>query len=378
MSKRILFISHDASRTGAPLILLHFIKWLRNRRDIWQLDILLLGRGKIEKEFNEVSFQLFDFTNAQRPLRLPEMLAEKTLGKIGIIGLNREERLYKQMRENNYDLIYANSIVSLPIGVRLKKMIPRAKLLVHVHELNTIIKMSVPNLNELKQEVDKFIAVSEPVKENLIENWSVNPEKIALVHEFAVVECNISKLKKTNREFIVGSSGSVHWRKGSDVFLMVASYIFKNFPEVDIKFRWIGSTAGMTEIVEEDIRKLNLNGKVEFSGEVRNPGSDYMEFDLFLLTSREDPFPLVCIEMAALEKPIICFEKASGTANFILKGGGYVVPYLDIEAMAEKIIYYYKNPERAVFDGQKNKLIFSGFTRDEICPEILVQIEQLL
>ena len=43
-------------------------------------------------------------------------------------------------------------------------------------------------------------------------------------------------------------------------------------------------------IVEEDLRKLGLQEKVYFIGEVDQPKAIYSTFDVFVLTSREDPF----------------------------------------------------------------------------------------
>ena len=37
---RVLFISHDAYRTGAPMVLLHFIRWFKENTDV-PFEILL-------------------------------------------------------------------------------------------------------------------------------------------------------------------------------------------------------------------------------------------------------------------------------------------------------------------------------------------------
>ena len=62
------------------------------------------------------------------------------------------------------------------------------------------------------------------------------------------------------------------------------------------------------------------------------------------MVSREDPFPLVCLETATLGKPVICFADAGGMPEFVENDSGFVVPYLDIEAVAERILELYANP----------------------------------
>jgi glycosyltransferase involved in cell wall biosynthesis len=96
------------------------------------------------------------------------------------------------------------------------------------------------------------------------------------------------------------------------------------------------------------------------------------------MTSREDPFPLVCIEVGMLGKPIVCFEKATGTAEIIEKGGGFIVPYLSVEGMAEKIIHYYNNPIEKEQHGEFNKTAFAQFTPEIGCPQLFSIIENTL
>ena len=64
------------------------------------------------------------------------------------------------------------------------------------------------------------------------------------------------------------------------------------------------------------------------------------------MVSREDPYPLVCLEAASLGKPVICFADAGGMPEFVEDDCGYVVPYLDLNAFATKIIELSSDPEK--------------------------------
>jgi glycosyltransferase involved in cell wall biosynthesis len=89
------------------------------------------------------------------------------------------------------------------------------------------------------------------------------------------------------------------------------------------------------------------------------------------MTSREDPFPLVCIECGMLGKPIICFDSATGTEEIIKEnGGGFVVKYLDVEEVIEKLKFYHDFPEKLEEHGNINRNTFSKFTPEYKCPEI--------
>ena len=64
MPKRVLFISHDATRTGAPMILLHLLRWLRANTEL-SFDVLLRDGGELAGEFEQTA-QVFYF-NGPRP-----------------------------------------------------------------------------------------------------------------------------------------------------------------------------------------------------------------------------------------------------------------------------------------------------------------------
>jgi glycosyltransferase involved in cell wall biosynthesis len=374
--KRILFISHEATRTGAPLILLHLIKWLKiNTKDV-QFDVLLLNEGSIAEDFKKECNNIFVYSKAKKQLKFQEILKEKISAKFGIKNEDHETLILNEIYSNNYDLVYANTVSSIKLGAKIKYNSQKAKLLVHVHELQTIIKIQVPDFGNYIKDVDQYIAVSQLVSDNLVYNYGIDKDKVDLVYEFGIIHENI--LKKTNQVFTVGGAGTTHWRKGDDIFILVANHIAKRYPELKINFVWVGDTSHNATIIEEDLKKLNLTHMVTFVGTQPDPLQFYKDFDVFLLTSREDPFPLVCIETASLSKPIICFEKASGTTEVVSQGGGFIVPYLDIQAMAEKIILYYEDENKRITDGKKANELFDAFTLDKIgsqlCERIMAQL----
>jgi glycosyltransferase involved in cell wall biosynthesis len=68
-------------------------------------------------------------------------------------------------------------------------------------------------------------------------------------------------------------------------------------------------------------------------------------FDVFVLLSREDPFPLVVLEAATAAKPTICFRDTGGITDFVDECCGRIVPYLDTNSMANKLVEISQSPE---------------------------------
>lgn len=371
--KKILFITHNTSPTGAPYVLLLLLEWLKSNGKQFQSDIVFLGGGDLKNDFIAAADNSFDLTELYKKSFNQKItsLLSKTITKKDI----RKEAFLKKVAEQHYDVIYANSIASVPFAVELKKRATNSpKIIAHIHELNTIIKEYLPNFDQYVPYIEQFISVSNLVKQNLETNWNVKSNQSTLVYEFSdkvIVKDDFVENKTSQKVFEVGASGLVHWRKGDDLFIQVANYINTYHPEIKLKFTWVGQlSANQKVIIDADLEKANLNETVFFVGEQKQPEDYFKNFDVFLMTSREDPFPLVCIEVGRMGIPIICFENATGTAEIIGDKGGFTVPYLDCVAMAEKLVYYYKNDTTRIEHGTYNKSKFGVFTSNEMAPKI--------
>ncbi len=126
-----------------------------------------------------------------------------------------------------------------------------------------------------------------------------------------------SSLGISEDAFVVAGSGTLEWRKGVDLFLQAAVRLTGELP--DIHFIWVaGRSAPSNPIYDEvmfDLARIDEKERIRVIESKDVPAPYFAAADLFLLTSREDTFPLVCLEAAALGKPVICFEKARRNAG---------------------------------------------------------------
>lgn len=368
----ILFVVHETTRTGSPKVLLLFLRWLTQHKPNLVFDILALNGGEIEEEFRIIAANYYNFKELTRAK--PKKFVERQLIRFKLMPRsNPKEELLNVLAKNNYDVIYANSAPSLPMASEVKNLISGAKLIFHVHELEIVLKHHLENKRNLFHDVNRFIAVSEMVKTNIIENWGVNQKSIDLVYEFSEIQIP-TEPHKESEEFIVGGAGTVELRKGADLFIRVAKEVFEKRPDANIKFLWLGKHVD-SKLILHDSELFNLSERVSFLGEHDNVSDIFQNFDMLLLTSREDPFPLVCIEVGMMGKPIVSFDKATGTNEILKNAGGFIVPYGDVDEMAEKVISYYLDKKLKNDHGQLNKEIFSAFTPEKMCPSIMHIIE---
>ncbi|MDQ3534012.1 MAG: glycosyltransferase family 4 protein [Bacteroidota bacterium] len=339
--KKILFISHDASRTGAPLLLIWLIKWLKINKAI-DPYVLLLNDGVLKNDFEEIA-KTFLWENSFQNLSFLKRLFVKF--KLLSVRSNYQKHLLNKLKTIGPDYLYFNSIVSSPLIPFLKGQLGCPTIL-HVHEYKSIIHqfdLDGDVSNGFKY-VDQFITVSEIVNQNLLLNYGIKNENSIIVYEYIDFTRYKPIPKKLNSErIIIGGGGLVHWRKGVEFFIIVANYFKKKYPKINIEFWWIGVVKPNDRIyLEQDIIKLGLQDTVFLKGEIIEMSDVLNEIDLFLITSREDPFPVIAIEAAYHYNPLITWNQAIGTKEIIEKGCGETVDYMDFEAMS-KAIYHIVN-----------------------------------
>jgi glycosyltransferase involved in cell wall biosynthesis len=385
--KRILLITHDASRTGAPMVVLHFARWLREHRPAVAVDVLAVKGGALADEFKKVADTYDELVMPP----LPSVgLGQRALNKVlRLAGVGRipsatewKEQVLRGLAGRGYDVIHANSLVSIPVGVRIKALSAGRPLLVaHIHELSVVINQVLPGLKDHVPAIDHFLAASGLVRDELVRNWGIPAVRTEVQYEFAELKSGAATRVDAapTQVFTVGGSGTVVLRKGWDLFIQVAHWVRAHHPELPIRFVWAGRMVEHDRpMVQRDIELSGLKDHVYFAGELKDPSEQYSAFDVLLLPSREDPFPLVCIEVGAMGKPIICFEGATGTAEVLRHGGGRIVPYLDIEAMGQAVVDYALDVARRKADGDLNRAQFAKFGPEQQCPLMLERIEEAL
>ena len=348
--KTILFISHDASRTGAPIVLLNFLRWFKENTDI-PFKILLRNGGPLEGAFaNLAPTMIF---NQERCTR-----SQRVLKRLGL--WHPEKQLRQFLCHDDIGLIYSNTITNHTVLGQLASFL-QCPVISHVHELDYwIYRTGIENFEITKALTYHFIAVSNAVKENLIAHHNIDETCISTVYEF-VPTATLDHQQALKRQheirqqlnipldaFIVGAAATLDWRKGADLFIQLARTVRRANPEAPIYFLWLGGDEKHDRLrfyeLRHDLKKLNLEHTAIFLGNQPNPLDYFAAFDAFALLSREDPYPLVCLEAASLEKPILCFDRAGGEQEFVEDDGGFVVPYLDIETMAAKVYLLYESP----------------------------------
>ncbi|MGH9517137.1 MAG: glycosyltransferase family 4 protein [Terriglobales bacterium] len=377
--KRILVVSHAATRNGATILLLDLLRWLKKHTG-YQFDILVNGGGELIDDFRSIGLT----TIWRNPDRVFAMFPQ------GFARRKYESYLLRLlMLRREYDLLYLNTSSVASHASALSHVASR--ILWHIHEMDYALHNSLGNTDagRLLPLATRFVAVSTSVRDALVHNFAVPADKIDIAQGFVTVPSFSPEQAYTTRKrihdqfgwpdhsFVVGGCGALGWRKGTDIFLQIAHWMTKSDTLGNRRFFWIGG-GSRDEVLrfEHDIRCLGLQTVCKHLPSSGDVLKYYHAMDAFALTSREDPFPLVMLEAAASCLPIVCFAGSGGGPEFVGNDSGCVVPYLNVAAFVECLEQLRNQPDERRKMGQiGNRKVRTQFTADVLAPKILASIE---
>lgn len=344
----ILFVSHDAYRGGATLVLLHFLRWLRTHTSHSFEVLVRQDAGSLLPEFEAVAPVTLLHPRPSRAGRL----GRRALGAFVPARRDRTDRGRRRWARRKADigLVYSNTATN---AEALEVLAPLGcPVISHVHELDYWIRhrAGVETFRTVQRYTTHYVAASEAVRRMLVAQHGIPEDRIDLVHSFIPARGLDADLRAARRRIraelgippeavVVAGSGVMEWWKGPDLFVQLAGSVSRLRPRVPVHFLWVGAepdARGRAELWH-DVTALGLGERVAFVGLRPNPLDYFAASDIFALVSRVDAFPLVVLEAAALGRPVLCFEGAGGAREFVEEDCGFVVPYLDVAALAARV-----------------------------------------
>ena len=392
----ILFVSHEGTRTGAPMMLLHFLRWVRDN-SLVDPEIGLIRGGPLAADFADLgpTTVLGDVVDWPAPTRVEARLANRNLHEHAL-ALQRRRMRAAVRPLSRHRIVYLNSSVSL----RLLHHLPGAETAIsHIHELQSSLPWSLRPLDPtlMNARVTHFVAAADCVADNLVRSYSVGPERISRLYEFIDTDAVVqppgrsradirAELGLADDAFVVGGCGFADWRKGIDLFVQMAKAVGASGRH-DVHFVWVGARPEGYERdeLDLDIAHADVGGRLHLVGLQDRPFDWYRAFDVFALTSREDPYPLVGLETSLLEVPMVCFDRSGGMIELVRRGvdeglgeTGVIVDYLDVESMGEAVVSLLDDqPRRAEIGRRAAQVVRRDHDVAVAAPQLLEVLERV-
>ena len=392
---RVLIVAHELTLTGSPMNLLHLLRWLVEKRaNEVDLEVLALARGALKSRFRNLApVTVLDPGPATSALGALQ-------GGLQHLGSSRAwrpvaaARLRPQLRRlGRPDLVYCNSLPAVSVVPYLHSHGP---VVAHAHELQVAYRLMRPYDQQVYRSVpDHYIAASDAVRQMLVDTVELSETSISTHHEFidarALVDYRVDlreqetirrSLKLPVDAAIVVGAGTVEWRKGADLFIQLAGEVRRRRAE-PVHFIWVGGdlTGADCHRVRSDMDRSSAD-HVHFVGVKPDPRPWFSVGDVFALCSREDPYPLVALETAALGKPIVTYR--NGGLPELLEAAGPeaftgVVDHLDVGALADATIAMLDDDVRSRAAGKSlQECVLAHHDVTVAAPALWAELRQLM
>lgn len=336
----VVILGHAADRTGPPMYLLQLLRGLD--RTGLRLTVVLLRGGELLGALQELAEVrvIGEPVDARiaRPGRLAEEPARIRARKAQLADLH------------DIDLLIVNTAWSIHALPWLPS--PPAQVVSIVHELGAgVADLLDPDALALLLRSDGFVAGCSAVTRMLVDDLAVPADRVTTIPygvELRPSNPPVAErhaLQAGDDDVLVVAAAVPDRRKGPDLFVHLAATARRRRPDVPWAFRWIGAPEddpGLADAVG-DRALLGAEEEVRFLPPTSELRSLLAAADAFVLTSREDAFPLAAIEAALAGLPLLCFA-SGGIGELVEPDGGALVAFPDLEGMADVLIGWYDLP----------------------------------
>jgi L-malate glycosyltransferase len=332
---KILFITPHGGYTGSEMLIWQLMQELAHR----QKSVALFSRhaGALQQEAGRVPFPTQFYP--QQPSFLRSVYDGVYLKAMGTLPVNTA--LLRFHRQVKPDLWYLNTGVMPDVAALARQL--NVPYVVHFHELVTAFdEQPAASFLAMLDGARHLIGCSGIVQQRLLQLGypkahlmysCIDHRRIQVRQQPAALR---QQLGIPPDAFVWVMSGTASLRKGYDLIPDLLTYLPPNACVC-----WLGKPreSALRTYVEQRVADEKL--RFVALGEQSAAYFDYLNMaDGFVLTSREDPFPLVMLEAAALGKPIAAFN-SGGVAEFLQPGmGGYVNSFnpADLAALMQQIM----------------------------------------
>ena len=265
-------------------------------------------------------------------------------------------------KKNKHSVIHAHDWLTYPAGIAAKEASGKP-LVVHVHATQfdqcagDNVNREVYNVElEGYRQADAVIAISNRVKQTLINKYKISPSKIKVVHngvEFqksnGATPSFVRKIKEDGGKIVL-FAGRITVQKGPDYFVAMAKKILEHEHET---FFVVSGSGDMEDQMIREVSRLGISRNFIFCGFLRGEelATVYRDSDIYVMPSVSEPFGLLPLECMISDTPVL-ISKESGVSevtNCVLKSH-----FWDIDDMADKVISVLRHHQL------KNHLIVDG------------------
>lgn len=335
----VLIVSHEASLTGAPILSFHLAQQLFKQ---YNIVVLLLGKGELIESFRAIGAIVAMAPQSRGNTIMAELmlipLFEKFKFKYALVNSIESRSVLPALTKNKIPSVslFHEFAAYTPANAFIEAITWSIECVFSTKITRDNLCSKLTGFNPHYFHVLPQGRCIPP--ESLMEGINIETERVKIKN----------KIRPQNKQnmFVVLGIGSIQLRKGVDLFIECAARLKIERPNLQFRFVWVGKgydpegDLSYSVYLADQIKRANLEEVISIVPESPTIQSAYKHADLFILTSRLDPLPNVAIDALQEGLPVLCFDKTTGIADFLLEigvGRYCVADYLNPHDMAKKI-----------------------------------------
>ncbi len=297
-------------------------------------------------------------------------------------------RLAGILKKERADLVHTHAMVQVNVQARLGAWIAGIPVISHLHLPNHFRKHPLIRAYQVLADLwtarlcDEMITVSEATKETLLTEGKIYGKAKVIYNgvdsnQFTNLRPREAVLKEfglNSTQRLIGTVGRLCPAKGQREFILSAREILAKVPESI--FMIVGKDIEQGGNYERELRQLvfesGLTKQVIFTGYRPDVLELLNAFDLFVLSSKIEGFPLVLLEAMALGKAVVATE-VGGVPELVVRGEtGFLVPPSDWRALSSSVVSLLSDPRRIRQMGEAGRRrVREQFSEDQMTNAIL-------
>jgi glycosyltransferase involved in cell wall biosynthesis len=232
-------------------------------------------------------------------------------------------------------------IVHIHFGGRSVRWLARAatgaKIVVHLHG-RILEPRGLGPIDFSARGADIVVAVSDAVASRVVDG----PARVIYAGTDVPPMDSPAPRPRSTSGVILGTAGRLIPLKGVKFLLSAAAALQGEFP--DLRVEIAGSGPQRPEL-EQRIARLGLTGRVEFLGWIDDLHTVLPRWDVFVMPSLEEGFPLAALEAMAAGLPVVA-SGVGGVPELVVDGKtGWLAPPGDAEALTARLRLLLRSPE---------------------------------
>ena len=282
------------------------------------------------------------------------------------------------INKNGIDIVHAHVGRDYLVAALACHKAPESKLVLTRHHYLPLKRNLV--YRWMLADVSAVIAVSDSVRESVIERLDLPPDRVHVIpnwidpERFEPIEREAARaMFQLKSNLIVACIGQITPEKGQEEFVRAAGRIAKI--RTDVEFLIVGEENQPGEPFTEQLidlaDTLGIIEKISFLGYIHHIPQLLSAVDVVVVPSWDEGFSLVTIEAMAAGRPVLACN-VGGIGRIIKENvSGLLVPPRNAQALADKLLWLLSDPalrERLGAHGRRD--VHERFNRDQIIDRI--------